>query len=329
MTMDVAAEFVLAGQGSGSLAADQLVSRFHRIGSHELYIAVDGDGREHLLVRASAGMREDRRSSGLQIWIREIAAPSSASGHDQYLDLVCLDGSLDRVFELLVGDVVALLEIADQKRSADSIVRHAVAEWRYLFAAERRRLSREALLGLYGELKVLAELSSVDPVLALEGWVGPAGAVRDFEYGATAVEVKTTGNPMRDAIHVSSVEQMDPPPNLVLYLAVVDVEPSPHGECVDDVVERLVKAGTPRLDLASRLAGVGYSLGSGEAEDERFLMRGARIWRVHRGFPSLRRVDLGAAQGAVQNINYDLVLGQCGVPEAMTLGSLAQEVWGK
>jgi hypothetical protein len=104
----------------------------------------------------------------------------------------------------------------------------------------RAALSDEAIIGLIGELRLLAILISVadtpaDRAVAIEAWRGYQRDVRDFVFAAASVEVKTTrgGNSVHD---ISSLGQVDPArspggtPIEQLYLVSFGLAPVEPGE---------------------------------------------------------------------------------------------------
>lgn len=85
-------------------------------------------------------------------------------------------------------------------------------------ALRRSALSDEVIIGLIGELRLLAILISLadtpaDRAAALEAWRGYRRDARDFVFANATVEVKTTrGN--RSVHQISSMAQVDPERNL-------------------------------------------------------------------------------------------------------------------
>jgi hypothetical protein len=77
-------------------------------------------------------------------------------------------------------------------------------------ALRRAALSDQALVGLAGELYVLARLTGALPSLSepiIEGWYGSGPSTRDLQIGTVGVEIKTTSGPM-STHHIQGLHQV-------------------------------------------------------------------------------------------------------------------------
>jgi len=97
----------------------------------------------------------------------------------------------------------------------DSVARaFAASEAIIEMALRRAALPDEAIIGLIGELRLLAILISVaetpaDRAAAMEAWRGYQREARDFVFAAVSVEVKATRSG-RSVHHISNLDQVDP-----------------------------------------------------------------------------------------------------------------------
>lgn len=73
-------------------------------------------------------------------------------------------------------------------------------------------------------------------VLALESWVGPLNAVRDFEIGTGAIEVKTTISAVGFPAKIGSLEQLDDSARQPLFLAGVRLRQGETGQNLSELV---------------------------------------------------------------------------------------------
>ena len=94
--------------------------------------------------------------------------------------------------------VAAFICVELLRAGADTDLPHALAETEPLIALlfERLWLSDSALLGVAGELLVLAAVvegaSDEDVAVVVEGWAGWQRSLRDLTLGSVGVEIKTT-----------------------------------------------------------------------------------------------------------------------------------------
>ena len=107
----------------------------------------------------------------------------------------------------------------DPKNTDDS-VGEVIEEWAYLFdTIKNKRLSRDEVVGLIGELLTLQQLYNNGHGSAIEHWFGPAGELHDFKNDNNWIlEVKTSVSP-NPVVKVGQIDQLEPqslPFNLVL-----------------------------------------------------------------------------------------------------------------
>lgn len=92
------------------------------------------------------------------------------------------------------------------------------------------------LVGLWGELHLIAESSSV--ISAVQSWCSHKQAKYDFVCSAFVIEVKTTLRPTRQ--HRFSLEQLRPASDLQIYVASLQVIEVPSGKTVPESIECIV-----------------------------------------------------------------------------------------
>lgn len=235
--------------------------------------------------------------------------PPSAESAAERLKIDCPDPALRMTFLSLVGEV---LDRVDAKRGTVYLeVSQVVDDWRRALRTVRNGLSREGVIGLFGELSVLRTLVAERGPEALALWRGPDGHRHDFA-GLNALEVKTytgTGSP-RVTIH--GAFQLDPPYGGLLHLLSLRVEESGDGETVAEIVQQLEELGAStdlvrgRMDADEPLV-VDDSL--------RLTIVERRLHHVVDGFPGIRasRLDSTSLKG-VDRLSYQLLLDACPDP---------------
>jgi Putative PD-(D/E)XK family member, (DUF4420) len=164
-----------------------------------------------------------------------------------------------------------------------------LAQWQNALKARREGLSRESLIGLIGELLVLAELSGrLDPQQAIAAWKGPEHGVHDFVAQGVAVEVKCLAG-IHTQVPISSLDQLDRRALRRLVLARVRLVEDPEGETLTSLVGRL-RSGIGSGELERKLAMAGWhDQDSARYEDFRFRLIGIDLFDVREGFPALTR----------------------------------------
>lgn len=215
---------------------------------------------------------------------------------------------LEKLFSLLCEDLVeSSRNIQDSSLSA-SFVLARFARWqRLLERGQSGLLDEAALQGLIGELLFLEKQAIPSKGLreAVNGWVGPAGAERDFRFAEHEYEVKAIGVSVK-RILVSSAEQLDLKSKpLDLFVVLLDqTEPGRHAEAFTPlgIVARLREViGSDPIALEafeSKLLEAGFIVREEYAE-RAYVFRNFRAFRVGEGFPAIRRSELPQGIGTV------------------------------
>ncbi|WP_338538357.1 PD-(D/E)XK motif protein [Janibacter terrae] len=298
--------FALAVAKSRTLGTGQFVTEPLTVGYADVFLGVDEESLPHLLVPVHDSVVPDRRSAAVWITRRELLVGEEVR---VFADLGCRDPDVARVFDRLVTEI---LEVASQSgERLDLVQARVLIEWRHLLSAARGRLSHEVATGLFGELSVLCRLAESQPQLALDAWVGPQKAVRDFAYGGRAIEVKSRVATSAERIHISSLDQLDSAGLESLVLAVVDVADDELGHSLGQLVDRAVSLGVPRLPLNDLLEGFGFVAGMVGDDERRMSAVGLRTWQVDDGFPRLTGANLPTGTlEAIRTVNYSLDLAR-------------------
>jgi hypothetical protein len=215
---------------------------------------------------------------------------------------------LEKLFSLLCEDLVeSSRNIQDPSRAA-SFVLARFARWQKLLEQGHSGLLDEAAMrGLIGELLFLEKQTIPSTGLreAVNGWVGPAGAARDFRFSEHEYEIKTIRTGANRVI-VSSAEQLDLPMKLLdLVIVLLDeAELESHSEAFTPlgIVERLresMESDPVALEaFEAKLMDAGF-VAREEYGERAYIFRQFRMFRIGEGFPAIRRSQLPAGIGKV------------------------------
>lgn len=287
------------------------VSKARRLGPdwnmREALLVLDHADQLSFVIERPDGLPriEPRVGGALPIgWI-----PPSAEDPRERLKIDCPDPALRPTFLSLIGEV---LDRVDARRGSVYLeVSRVVDDWRRALRAARSNLSRQQLIGLYGELTVLRSLVAERGLDALVLWRGPDGHRHDFSR-ANALEVKTFSGTASPRVTIHGVHQLDPPHRHDLHLLALRVEESSDGETAAEIVRELETMGVSIESLRSR-TDEDEPLALDESVRLEVVER--RLFQVAEGFPGIRasRLDPVSLKG-VERLTYQLLLDACPDP---------------
>lgn len=201
------------------------------------------------------------------VWIRLFCDPTSVTTDDQaaavrftvtgdgYRILIASNAA-DVVIEHLLDEMVQLL-IAGHPPG--DVGRTALRNWRDLLARPPGSpLSEDALVGLFGELELLASILRHGG--RLDHWTGWQHDHCDFRLPGLVIEVKSTTSANYRRVRIHGLAQLaDPEDGSDLILVLKRLELSPTGRSVPDLVEDIVRLGVSRAMLLDRLSNLRYA----------------------------------------------------------------------
>lgn len=282
-----------------------------------------------------AGLRFPEKSEALLVSFSHSAVPASEKLPDgqgfavsrldpdgeglTWLAITRSSHGSKELFATMVADIAHAMNAepgADENRLL-RIFLGRIRAWQEFMRKGARTLSPESEIGLVGELTVLRTIidAGVPPVLALESWVGPLDAVRDFEIGTGAIEVKTTISAVGFPAKIGSLEQLDDSERQPLFLAGVRLRQGETGQDLTEVVSdiRDISAGEAEATrlLNERLIAFGYLDAQADSYIRRFTLIETRVVEVKNSFPRLipGNVPLGVMEATYQ-IDLDKAAGE-------------------
>lgn len=285
-------------------------------GTDGIHAGITPEGTRVLIVEVAddAPRRDDTSSRG--VWL--LAAP--ALGDMRVHVLECRDPSLDGVFTQLAVELVDDLrdaELGDRWR----LLRRRLDEWRKLFSpgAQDGTMSRDAQIGLWGELAVLRRRTAAGAADALDSWeAGLGSAGPDFRWPGIALEVKTTTALEGFDLRIHGLAQLEPPPSgATVRIAGVRAVLEPDGTSIPGLVNELLEV-LDRGELLRRLDVRGYHHDPARDNDWlHFTLDAISVWEVGEDTPRLSPSRLPPEwRAAITEVEYTLDAAALGEPLA-------------
>lgn len=135
---------------------------------------------------------------------------SGESNHQRLL--LTLDRQVDRdLFAGFCRSLASALEQATDSANALSVALTHIRRWKAFLSGGPQRLSSEDIRGLFAELAFILELldRSFTPKAAVEAWLGSEMSQHDYELPNSAVEIKSLSGAERNAVRISSEDQLE------------------------------------------------------------------------------------------------------------------------
>lgn len=244
-------------------------------------------------ISLAIGVREGRRADGL--WTQTF---------------ILKDKSLTDPFHLFCS--LMYKEVSETSTEIEGLeaVEESIAHWARLFRRGwSQQLTRNEMRGLFGELhfgfEVLAPKIPADT--AVLAWTGPYEASQDYNFQASAFEVKSR-TPGFHSVRISSEDQLSAS-DLTLAVVVVSDAAGPDQdyrtlpELVTEIRARLSPIGSDSLDLA--FAELGFNPSDPSYDEYWFLAGETTFYSVGADFPRITGEELPEA---ISRVTYVLDL---------------------
>jgi hypothetical protein len=213
--------------------------------------------------------------------------------------LTCLLPALEYPFAVLVEGLIQTMTGAVPAPVMPHEVLEYVEEWQELLR-QRRELSKEEQLGLFGELLFIC--NSQDPDIAVEAWKGSEGKHFDFSRNGVDIDIKAS---LVEYEHYFSISQLQDSPSgserYIQSLCLLD-DPS-GGSSLAELVIRARSVITCRIDFERKLHLTGFC--DGNDYTDRFAIRSSRLFKAE-SVPRVRQIDPG-----VSEIRFKATLRSC------------------
>ncbi len=231
---------------------------------------------------------------------------------------------LESVFLVVAEDLIASSRSASGALEAVEAVGSRLSAWQTCLKLRREGFGQERMLGLFGELVLLEQMAAaVGFDRAIAAWTGPDRGLHDFEAGRMAIEVKTSLG-ARGAVHIGSLDQLDPSGLQDLVLCRIVVVPEETGLDLPGLVARTRRAADSmghavRRDLDHRLLMSGYiDAESQETRSDRLSVAEVEGYEVREAFPRLTRETVARAVIAAEyRLDTSAAMQYLMTPEAL------------
>jgi hypothetical protein len=259
--------------------------------------------------------KELRSSKGLDIEVQ------TRLGRDATLMLTERDSRFHDIFAALVSNLVRGLELlgsqpADERPRSLDFLSSRITRWQACLRANRDGLSSERAAGLFGELSMMSALldAGVDPIVTVDRWTGPLGAIQDFQFDRLAFEIKASRQTQPTNVRISSERQLDDSTHdrLVLVHYALDERSDGSGVTLPSQVAKIravLGQGHAGMVFDDRLIDYGYlDVHAPRYADRSYAVRSVDHFEVRDPMPRIVENDLPVGVGRVA---YDLALSAC------------------
>jgi hypothetical protein len=209
------------------------------------------------------------------------------------IGLTLTDNELVRSFVVMCYDIAERSRLGETPEAAAVIAVECLRDWATLLKRRGKRgLSRNEIMGLWGELSSLDALLMARPgseYQIIKGWGGPNGEQRDIGFNGTRIEIKTQLSTRSIGLRISSIDQLDDRGDR-LKVILNRISPSDRGTAIADLIRiisaRLVSSRISQSEFELKIELSGYDPDQ-EACKELFALDERINYTVSDDFPRL------------------------------------------
>ncbi|WNY22735.1 hypothetical protein MmiHf6_00200 [Methanimicrococcus hongohii] len=216
----------------------------------------------------------------------------------------------DKIFTKLCWD---LIDAAEKNGSEEKNVKYIVQrfkKWQDLLEnARNQSLSEQIIKGFIGELFFLKEyaLPRYGPITAIDGWLGPMGGDKDFQYQDYWIEIKAISIG-KNNFTISSLEQLDSQEDGKLCLIYIekstqtDKNSTSLPKLMNEIREKLSHE-TNALDTFNLKASVVGDVEKEEYANKYYAIKKVKEYNVNDSFPKIIREEIPVE---ITEVTYNL-----------------------
>jgi hypothetical protein len=222
------------------------------------------------------------------------------------------------IFASLCENLIQSVICLNTEQKVIRTVVNQLEKWKTLFEKSTSTgLIPPEQQGFYGELHFLQKFLSkpeINPCAVLNTWVGVDKALRDFQGGNWAVEVKTTSTNNPQKVIINGERQLDDTllENLFLFHLSVEVS-NGNGQTLCQkvaAIREILENDILALSLFNtKLFEAGY-LDNHETfyQDRYYQIRNENFYKIENDFPRIRENEL---RSGVSEVKYSIILAMC------------------
>lgn len=228
------------------------------------------------------------------------------------------DAGYNEIFASIAEDLYRKLHSLTRRKEVIAGFLTRVRLWQVFFEKQGDDgLSEEAQRGLYGELRFLKDhvfpsVASLEK--AVLAWTGPRSRQHDFQFGSSAVEVKTSSSKQHQKLQIASELQLDEATVGALYLYYLSVALIEGGAetlpaLVGEIRASLSLQSGALSEFDNLLIEAGY-VDSHKAKYDPigYSVRESAVFLVENDFPRIRESDIRLGVG---DVRYSISVTQC------------------
>lgn len=298
-----------AAKASGSQR--YIIRRLECGDKYPLTAAVEAKtGRRCLMIQLDPLSIEHIRST---VKVKGLNLSMHSDKFGTHLQIRAAEQRFEEVFLWFANDIVSTVENANG-RSIKDLIMMRLSRWREFFQnGGETGLSREAQIGLFGELYFMKTMISNGLQLEsmLSGWCGPDGYPHDYKLGSLDIEIKTSAA-KNGRIPISNEFQLDDS-NGRLYLAYLEADVRTQGEItlpsLVEEIRRLFETINSADLFDDKLVSAGYyEKQKSLYENTYYKCSEFLCFEVGQGFP---RITPAMIPAGVDSVKYHIQLSAC------------------
>lgn len=222
-----------------------------------------------------------------------------------------LNGDLKEAYFSFCENLIDSIVGCNDETLALNILKRRFITWKKLFQkASERDVSKEKLMGIFGELVVLKDIIAPKYGIntAIQSWGGPDLQSKDFTVNDTWYEVKTIGA-NADSIHISSLTQLssDRSGHLIVVCAEA-VSPEFDGKysaTIDVIKEILLLVSDESVEntLIRKIQSIGIDI-FGKETAIKFDVKSITAYTVSESFPRITERNIPFSE--ITDVNYTI-----------------------
>lgn len=292
-------------------AVDYTVVRVPDLKGVPIYWGRDTSAQYLLIVELTGDHTEQLRSDGVTLnGIGTDMRLGERPGQQRFVLTLSRHVDTD-LFQGLCETLIESLREVDDSATALAVALAHLKRWKAFLSGRRTTLSPEQVRGLFAELQMMRSLytARMTPPMAVDAWCGADRVQQDFIFGDMAVEVKSLSGHERNAVRISSEDQLESLTSN-LYLAVYRLSEMPEsGQSISlndlvGLIETELADAQALEEFSRKLSAYGYAP-MHDYDSPRFTVSDFKTYGVTEGFPRLVRSGI---PNGIARLSYDIEL---------------------